>query len=94
MKETPLTFDVSSNRTVASRCDEIVTKRAPMEKPITQLFFISGGLTSYMLPFDISVNKPFKAFVREEWNRWIMFSNEHQLTPEGAIKQPTVTEVC
>jgi len=33
----------------------------------THLTVISGGLTSQLQPLDVSVNKPFKGFMHEEW---------------------------
>ena len=33
----------------------------------THLTVIPGRLTSQLQPLDISVNKPFKGFMREEW---------------------------
>jgi len=33
----------------------------------THLAVIPGGLTSQLQPLDISVNKPFKGFMHEEW---------------------------
>ena len=42
-------------------------KRFKEEK--THLAVIPGGLTSLLLPLDISINKPFKVFMREEWNK-------------------------
>ena len=35
----------------------------------THLAIIPRGLTSQLLPLDISINKPFKVFMREEWNK-------------------------
>ena len=33
----------------------------------THLAVIPGGLTSQLQPLDVSVNKPFKGFMHEEW---------------------------
>ena len=33
----------------------------------THLAVIPGGLTSKLQPLDVSVNKPFKGFMHEEW---------------------------
>jgi hypothetical protein len=51
----------------------------------TQLAVIPGGLTSQLQPFDISINKPFKAFMREEWTKW-MDDPHYDLTPTGRMK--------
>ena len=39
------------------------------------LVVIPGGLTSQLQPLYVSVHKPFKGFMHEEWVKWI----EHQL---------------
>lgn len=46
----------------------------------THLAVIPGGLTSQLQPLDVSINKPFKVFMREEWNKWMAAGN-HDLTP-------------
>ena len=59
----------------------------------THLAVIPGGLTSQLQPLDISVNKPFKGFMREEWTKW----NEaptHHVTPTGRVKRPSISNVC
>jgi hypothetical protein len=48
----------------------------------TQLAVIPEGLTSQLQPLDISSNKPFKAFMHEEWTKWMEAKN-HDLTPTG-----------
>ena len=35
------------------------------------LAVIPGGLTSQLQPLDISVSKPFKGCMHEEWAKWI-----------------------
>jgi hypothetical protein len=46
------------------------------------LAVIPGGLTSQL---DVSNNKPFKAFMREEWTKW-MDVPHHDLTLTGQMK--------
>lgn len=59
----------------------------------THLAVIPGGLTSQLQSLDVSINKPFKVFMREEWNKWMAAGN-HDLTPTGRMKRPTITQVC
>nr|AHN53440.1 DDE superfamily endonuclease [Nuttalliella namaqua] len=59
----------------------------------TQIAVIPGGLTSQLQPLDVAINKPFKVLMREEWNTWMAAGN-HDLTPTGRMKRPTITQVC
>ena len=55
------------------------TKR-PATKLKKHLAVIPGGLTSQLQPLDVSVNKPFKGFMHEEWGKWIEAPTNH-ITP-------------
>jgi len=68
------------------------TKRLTI-KLKTHLTVIPGGFTSQLQPLDVSVNKPFKGFMHEEWAKW----NEaptHHVMPAGRVKQPSISNVC
>ena len=32
--------------------------------------------------------------MREEGNKWMMDASVHQLTPEGTLKRPSISQVC
>jgi len=68
------------------------TKRLATELN-THLAVIPGGLTSQLQPLDISVNKPFKGFMHEEWAKWIE-TPTHHVTPAGRVKRPSISNVC
>ena len=59
----------------------------------THLAAIPGGVISQLQPLDISVNKPFKGFMHEEWAKWIE-SPTHYVTQGGRVKRPSISKVC
>src|SRR5215475_13115967 len=56
------------------------------------LAVIPGGLTSQLQPLDVSVNKPFKGFMHEEWTKWIEAPSHHD-TQTGRVKRPSISNV-
>jgi hypothetical protein len=32
--------------------------------------------------------------VLNEWNKWMMDETQHEFTPKGALKRPTIKQVC
>jgi len=59
----------------------------------THLTVIPGGLTSQLQPLEVSVNKPFKGFMHEEWAKWVE-APTHHITPAGRVKRPSISNVC
>ncbi|KAK7096455.1 hypothetical protein V1264_016230 [Littorina saxatilis] len=54
---------------------------------------IPGGTTKYLQPLDISVNRPFKVVMRDEWERW-MVDGEKSFTKTGRMRRATFADVC
>jgi len=54
---------------------------------------IPGGLTSQLQPLDVSVNKPLKGFMHEEWAKWSE-TPTHHVTLAGRVKRPSISNVC
>ena len=59
----------------------------------TNLIVIPGGLTNQLQPLDVSVNKPFKGFMHEEWEKWTEAPTLH-VTPAGRVKRSSICNVC
>ena len=59
----------------------------------THLAVIPGGLTRQLQPLNVSVNKPFKGFMHEEWAKRTE-APTHNVTPAGRVKQPSISNVC
>ena len=78
-------------RSAQGTCNRINKKLAAKLK--THLAVIPGGLTSQLQPLDVSVNKPFKGFMHEEWAKWIE-APTHHVTPAGRVKWPSISNVC
>jgi len=71
-------------------CNRINRRLATKLK--THLAVIPGRLSSQLQPLDISVNKPFKGFMHEEWAKWIE-APTHHVTPAGRVKRPSISNV-
>ena len=54
---------------------------------------IPGGCTSKIQPLDVSLNKPFKAFVRKHWSEYIMTQSEN-VTSNKKLKPPQKADVA
>jgi len=79
-------------------CDQFKALLAESTKRLatklkTHLAVIPDGLTSQLQPLDVSVNKPFKGFMHEEWAKWTE-APTHHVTRAGRVKRPSISNVC
>jgi len=59
----------------------------------TELVFIPGRMTSVLQPMNLSINKPFKDRLRQQYLTWIA-DLARELTETGKIKCTAPTEVA
>ena len=78
-------------RSVQGTCNRINKKACHLTEDASRS--IPGGLTSQLQPLDVSVNNPFKGFMREEWTKWTE-APTHHVTPTGRVKRPSISIVC
>jgi len=57
------------------------------------LAVIPAGLTSECQPLDVSINKPFKDYMRKEWNEWMCQGGAGE-TAAGNLKRARISDVC
>jgi len=57
------------------------------------LAVIPGGLTSICQPLDVTINKPFKDYLHQEWHLW-MGSGGVGITANGHLRRAKVSDVC
>ncbi len=63
-----------------------------LSKNQIECIIIPPGTTSYLQPLDVSINAPFKAYVREEYGKWLN-KGEFELTKKGNTKKANYGEV-
>jgi len=63
-----------------------------LRKMKTELVVILGGMTSVLQPMDVSINKPFKDRLRQQYLTWIA-DPACELTETGKIKSTAPSEV-
>ena len=60
----------------------------------SKLAVIPGGLTKFLQPLDLSVNKPFKENLRKCWEVWMSDPENAQYTNNGRKKRASCTIVA
>jgi len=64
-----------------------------LHKTKTELIVILGGMTSLLQPMDVSINKPFKDRLRQQYLTWIA-DPARELTEPGKNKCAVPSEVA
>jgi len=64
-----------------------------LRKMNTELVVIPGGMTSVLQPMDVSINKPFKDRLRQQYLTWNS-DLARELTETGKIKSVAPSEVA
>jgi hypothetical protein len=64
-----------------------------LRKMKTELVVIPGGMTSVLQPMDVSINKPFKDRLSQQYLTWIA-DPARELTETGKIKRAAPSEVA
>ena len=65
------------------------TKDLIAERYNTQLVFVPAGCTPLVQPCDVSLNKPFKDNIREQYRRWMGDEDNRPTTAAGNMRPPS-----
>jgi hypothetical protein len=60
----------------------------------SKIAVIPGGLTKFLQPLDIAVNKSFKSHLRMKWEAWMSQDAEHTFTATGRMRRASYSEVA
>ncbi|CAJ0600046.1 unnamed protein product [Cylicocyclus nassatus] len=63
-------------------------------KEHSKITVIPGGMTKYLQPLDVGINKPFKDNLRAGWERWMADPARARYTTGGARKRMTYGEAA
>jgi len=68
-------------------------KKALKKSHNTDLAIILGGMTKMLQPLDVSVNRPFKVLMQQQWSTW-MAEGDHTFTPTGRMRKVDLPTIC
>ncbi|GES84778.1 pogo transposable element with KRAB domain [Rhizophagus clarus] len=91
MNESEMTWSLLVLDSFSAHKTDVVKQRFHEKK--TDLAVIPDGLTSRLQPLDVSLNRSFKAKVRNLYNNW-MSEAIKDYTPSGKIKRPSYSLVA
>lgn len=77
----------------SARCHLTDNVKAEIQQH-SKLAVIPGGLTRFLQPLDISVNKPFKDNLKAHWEEWMSDSRNDQFTLSGRKKRASYETVA
>ena len=60
----------------------------------TDICVIPGGLTSQLQPLDVYLKKTFKQGMCMKWTERLMDKTNHDFTPSGLLKKPSISFMC
>lgn len=60
----------------------------------TKAVVLPGGMTKFLQPLDVGVNKPFKDNLKKGWERWMGDTTKAQFTKSGIRKGISYSEAA
>lgn len=77
----------------ASQCHTTARVKSKL-KTLSKVAVARGGLTKYCKPLDVSINEPFKDYLRRLWEEWMADENAAKYTTAGRRMRMSYAEVA